>query len=117
MVQASSSSSITMGCSASALVASEEVAGPETGRGRSKGAAILGIGANGQVLNVFRFSFWNLSRDNKGVACTGGNGDNLILSRINLLLLCKVPVELHQEVRVRLVPTTMPKVKRCLSMQ
>ena len=37
VVLVSSSSSITMGCSTSAMVASEEVAGPDTGRGRSKG--------------------------------------------------------------------------------
>ena len=40
VILASSSSSITMGCSTSAMVASEEVAGPETGRGRSKGEAL-----------------------------------------------------------------------------
>ena len=61
--------------------------------------AILGIGANGQVLNILRFSLWNLPRDDKGVACAGGNGDKLVLGRINLLLLRKVPVELHQEVK------------------
>ena len=34
------------------------------------------------------------------MAGAGGNGDKLILSRINLLLLRQVPVEPHQEVRV-----------------
>ena len=40
ILASSSSSSITMGGSASAIVASEEVDGPETGRGRSKGDAL-----------------------------------------------------------------------------
>ena len=40
VILVSSSSSITMGCSISAMVASEEVAGPGTGCGRSKGDAL-----------------------------------------------------------------------------
>ena len=61
--------------------------------------AIRGIGANGQVINILRLSLWNLPCDDKGVAGSGGNGDKLILCRINLLLR-QIPVELDQEVRV-----------------
>ena len=63
-------------------------------------ATILGIGACGQVLDVLRLSLWNLPRDDKGVAGTGGNGDNLVLCRINLPFLREVPVEPHQEVPI-----------------
>ena len=37
------------------------------------------IGAWREVLNILRFSLWNLPRDDKGVAGTGGNGDYLTL--------------------------------------
>ena len=51
------------------------------------------IGAWCEVLNILRFSFWNLPRDDKGVAGTGGNGDYLILLGINPLLHTQVLIE------------------------
>ena len=44
------------------------------------------IGAWCEVLNILRFSLWNLPCDDKGVAGTGSNGDHLILLGINPLL-------------------------------
>ena len=44
------------------------------------------IGAWCEVLNILRFSFWDVPRDDKGVAGTGCNGDHLILCGINPLL-------------------------------
>ena len=82
--------------------------------------AMCGIGTRGQVLNVLRFSLWNFPCDDKGMAGTGGNGDNLVLCRINLPLLREVPIKPHQEdpISSRLsVPVAVPNVKRCLSMQ
>ena len=50
-----------------------------------------------EVLNILRFSFWNLPRDDKGVAGAGCNGDHLILRGINPLLNTQVLLELVLE--------------------
>ena len=55
------------------------------------------IGAWSEVLNILRFSLWNLPRVDKGVAGAGGNGDHLTLCRINLLLSAKVLFKLVLE--------------------
>ena len=55
VILVSSSSSITMGCSISAMVASEEVDGPEVGRGRSKGDAL-------KILATSLIGTWSASR-------------------------------------------------------
>ena len=51
------------------------------------------IGTWCEVLDILRFSLWNLPRDDKGVAGTGGNGDYLILLGINPLLHTQVLIE------------------------
>ena len=52
-----------------------------------------------EVLNILRFSLWNLPRNDKGVAGTGSNGDYRILNGINPLLHTQVLIKPLQEVR------------------
>ena len=75
------------------------------------------IGTWSEVLNILRLTIWNLSGVDKGMAGTGGDGDNLILCRINRFLVrryssnCALKAALHLRLSV---PITVPKVKRCL---
>ena len=60
------------------------------------------IGTWSKVLNVLRLTIWNLPGVDKGMAGTGGNGDDLIICRINLLLSAKVFFKLRLEDRIAL---------------
>ena len=51
------------------------------------------IGAWCEVLNILRFSLWDLPCDDKGVAGAGCNGDHLILFGINPLLNTQVLIK------------------------
>ena len=50
-----------------------------------------------QVLNILRLALWDLPRIHEGMAGTGGNGNDFILCRINLLLSAEVVLELLLE--------------------
>ena len=73
-----------------------------------------------EVLNILRFSLWNLPHKDKGVAGTGSNGDCLILIGINPLLHTQVLIEPFLEVRATSEITganRSAKGERCLFMQ
>ena len=48
------------------------------------------IGTRGKVLDVLRLTIWDLPCVDKGMASAGGNGNDLIICRINPLLSAKV---------------------------
>ena len=54
------------------------------------------------MLNVLRLAIWDLPCIDKGMAGTGGNGNDLVLCRINLLLGAKVVFKLCLEGRIAL---------------
>ena len=60
------------------------------------------IGTWSKVLNVLRLAIWDLPCVDKGMAGTGGNGNDLVLCRINVLLGAKVIFKLGLEGRIAL---------------